>query len=145
MLVNILPLVLRRHIFLLNRFDCVSFATSCKKALAIFAFKLLHNILDCSEVLSQLAFNAGSRGTKSRHYRLFYLPAHRTDVGKFSPLCNMCRLANDQGVYSSISISSCRIRHISNGWCRTLQMFSILEYHANSSLFNEFVCKLDFF
>jgi hypothetical protein len=49
------------------------------------------------------------------------------------------------GVYSSISISSCRIRHISNGCCRTLQMFSILEYHANSSLFNEFVCKLDFF
>jgi hypothetical protein len=81
--------------YLLNRFDCVSFATSCKKALAIFAFKLLHNILDCSEILSQLSFNAGSRGTKSRHYRLFYLPAHRTDVGKFSPLCNMCRLAND--------------------------------------------------
>jgi integrase len=49
------------------------------------------------------------------------------------------------GVYSSISISSCRIRHISNGCCRTLQMFSILEFHANSSLFNEFVCKLDFF
>jgi hypothetical protein len=49
------------------------------------------------------------------------------------------------GVYSSISISSCRIRHISNGCCRTLHMFSILEYHANSSLFNEFVCKLDFF
>jgi hypothetical protein len=60
--------------YLLNRFDCVSFATSCKKALAIFAFKLLHNILDCSEILSQLAFNAGSRGMKSRHYRLFYLP-----------------------------------------------------------------------
>ncbi|CAH1379212.1 unnamed protein product, partial [Tenebrio molitor] len=66
--------------YLLNRFDCVSFAISCKKALAIFAFKLLHNILYCSEILSQLAFNAGSRGTKSRHYRVFYLPAHRTDM-----------------------------------------------------------------
>jgi hypothetical protein len=49
------------------------------------------------------------------------------------------------GVYSSISISSCRLRHILNGCCRTLQMFSILEYHAKSSFFNEFVCKLDFF
>jgi hypothetical protein len=93
--------------YLLNRFDCVSFATSCKKALAMFAFKLMHNILDCSEILSQLAFNAGSRGTKSRHYRLFYLPAHRTDIDKFSPLCNMCRLAND--LHCQLDLFSCTL------------------------------------
>jgi ribonuclease P/MRP protein subunit RPP40 len=52
--------------YLLNRFDCVSFATSCKKALAIFAFKLLHNILDCSEILSQLAFKNSFRSTIKR-------------------------------------------------------------------------------
>jgi transposase len=39
-----------------------------------------------------------------------------------------------QGVYSSISISLCRTRHISNGCCRTLQIFSILEYHAKKFL-----------
>jgi hypothetical protein len=38
----------------------------------------------------------------------------------------------DQGVYSSISISLCCTRHISNGCCRTLQIFSILEYHAKN-------------
>jgi hypothetical protein len=93
--------------YLLNRLDCVSFATSCKKALAIFASKLLHNILDCSEILSQFAFSAGSRGTKSRHYRLFYLPAHRIDVGKFSPFCNMCRLVNGQ--HYQLDLFSCTL------------------------------------
>jgi hypothetical protein len=66
--------------YLLNRFDCVSFATSCKKALAIFALKLLHNILDGSEILSQLAFTAGSR-----RRQIFTIVQH-VQIGKWPAL-----------------------------------------------------------
>jgi hypothetical protein len=59
-----------------------------------------------------------------RHGTKKYFPNNTHIIGDSAFPC--------QGVYSSISISLCRTRHISNGCCRTLQIFSILEYHAKN-------------
>ena len=77
---------------LLDRHNLCSVTDTYKMFCVVFVFKLLNNSIDCSEILSKIPFNVClPRG--HRNYDLFYLPTPRTNIGKFSPLANICRYA----------------------------------------------------
>ena len=76
------------HNSLLQRFNFESLQTRRKYFSLMMLFNLLHNNIDCSNLLHRLNFLVPR--INQRHHALFYLPVPRTNVLKFSPIYNMC-------------------------------------------------------
>jgi hypothetical protein len=73
----------------------------------LFLYKILHNLIDCCSLLSQINFCVGKHSITTRNKNLFYLSTPRTDLLKFSPLNNMLNISNSVG--DLVDLFSCSI------------------------------------
>lgn len=85
---NVYPVIGVQHEQLLNRFHFLSLHDRRKLCSLLFLHKLIHNLIDCPNILSMLNFHAPTFET--RNHKTFYLCTPRTNALKFSPLYFMC-------------------------------------------------------
>lgn len=90
---------------LLSRFSISSLSDRRKVSYLIFLYKIIHNVTDCTQILSMLNFFA--HRSVSRQPNLFYHSTPRTNLRKYSPLYTMCNLYNE--VQFLTDIFSCSI------------------------------------
>lgn len=76
------------HTLLLSRYDVQSLESRRKCSSIAFLYKLLHNSIDCTTLLSQLYFLVPR--PNSRHSLTFYYPYTRTNVLLNSPINIIC-------------------------------------------------------
>lgn len=77
---------------LLNKFGLASLNDRRIHFSVTYLHKILHNTLDCSELIGKLNLHVPQ--FTSRQVQCFYLPTPRTNVLKYSPLYNMCENYN---------------------------------------------------
>lgn len=92
---------------LLNRFSVASLKDRRFYISQIFLFNIIHNNIDCPEILHKLNFSIPRQN--SRTMLDFYLPTPRTNVLKSSPLYTMC---NNHNSYCMLDIFHCSINDI---------------------------------
>lgn len=73
---------------LLNRFTVNSLANRRVISQLIFLYKVIHNFIDCSDILDRVNFHVPR--LSSRHRALFSTSTPRTNVQRFSPLFQVC-------------------------------------------------------
>lgn len=73
---------------LLEKFELLSLSDRRMHFSISYLHKILHNTLDCSELLGKLNFHVPQ--FPSRQVQCFYLPTARTNILKYSPLHNLC-------------------------------------------------------
>lgn len=79
------------------------------KADVIFLFKLVNNLIDCPELLSQVGLRAPARQTRSTE--LFALKFHRCNYGVFSPISRIAANGNKVNLdFFSYSLGSFKRR-----------------------------------
>jgi hypothetical protein len=92
---------------LLERFSFKTLSERNKLMNLLFLYKILHNLIDCCSLLSQINFCVGKHSITTRSKNLFYLSTPRTDFLKFSPLNNMLNISNSVG--DLVDLFSCSI------------------------------------
>lgn len=85
---------------LCSRFNLISLKTRRNCSSVIFLYKLLHNFIDCSDILEQISFNVPSYPT--RNIVTFRQPQARTNIMLNSPMYVMCKNFNDICMYCDI-------------------------------------------
>ena len=78
---------------LCERFQTVKIENRCRFQYILFLFKLLNNKIQCSNLLERIFIRGNCNNL--RDPRLFYVSVPRTNALKYSPLCKMCNLANE--------------------------------------------------
>lgn len=93
---------------MLDRFSLNSLQDRREKSQLIFLHKLLHNTVDCTEILGMLNFHVPR--LSAREQSTFQLSRTRTNIKHFSPLHRMCAAYNDK--QNSIDIFHCSVASI---------------------------------
>lgn len=93
---------------LLARFDMTALDERRECCSQIYLYKLIHNTVDCQDLLNRLNFNVPR--LCSRTPKTFYLSIPHTNILKYSPLFSMCNTYNNN--CSKFDIFNCTLSFI---------------------------------